>query len=631
MSDLAQAFADATGQDYTGPTTDATETAKRGDTGKQSAASVLVNIALEKYELGVSEKDLPFGIPKTGPKIVKMLRGTKGSLRAELAKEYFNKTGKAAPQQALADALMVLEGMAQDLEPTTLHMRVAEAEGAHWYDLGDKTGHAIRITGTGWETVERAPVLFKRTALTAAAPEPDPNGTIEELLNLTNAKKEDRPLLVAAMVATFFEDMAHPVVTFSGEQGTGKSTNATRVTQIIDPSSVPLRQAPKDETAWTTAASGSWVVTVDNLSSISPWFSDALCRAVTGDGDVKRALYTDGDLSVFSFRRCIILTGIDLSGLKGDLTERLLRVELERIDSTNRRSERAMLKEYEDSRPRILGALLNLTSAVIRELGSVEMKSSLRLADFHQLIATLDKVLGTKAEDRYRDQFRAMSADSLSADPFVAQLMESITGEFDGTAAQILQYVEDQARKNSTTAFWNKPKAWPSSGKTVTGILTRNAPALRECGWYVNGEGTTREKTKLWVIRSPKESGNGSEDAGNAGNAGNNLPASDPGFPALPALSGTENPEITGECRNAGNEGVKTGQSLEGTAGNAERNHLIPSLQPIKREEEGTPPEKVGKSFLHSLHTCNTCTEPITEYLHEAYGQCFTCASQEGN
>ncbi len=67
---------------------------------------------------------------------------------------------------------------------------------------------------------------------------------------------------------------------------------------MVDPSVVPFRVAPQGEEKWITAAVGSWVVAIDNASSISPWFSDALCRAVTGDGDVKRMLYTNNDLVV---------------------------------------------------------------------------------------------------------------------------------------------------------------------------------------------------------------------------------------------------------------------------------------------------------------------------------------------
>ena len=40
-----------------------------------------------------------------------------------------------------------------------------------------------------------------------------------------------------------------------------------------------------------------------NISKIIEWFSDFLCRGVTGEGDMKRSLYTDDDEFIHSFYR----------------------------------------------------------------------------------------------------------------------------------------------------------------------------------------------------------------------------------------------------------------------------------------------------------------------------------------
>ena len=56
----------------------------------------------------------------------------------------------------------------------------------------------------------------------------------------------------------------------TGEQGTGKTTATARLASIVDRSPVWTRKPPRDVEAWTTAAAGSWVVALDNLSDI-PW------------------------------------------------------------------------------------------------------------------------------------------------------------------------------------------------------------------------------------------------------------------------------------------------------------------------------------------------------------------------
>ena len=85
-----------------------------GEPERKSVATALVDLAQELYTFGVSDLGEPFAIPIDGPRVVAMLRGGKTSLRALLAREYFTRTGKAATQQALADALLVIEGMAQE-------------------------------------------------------------------------------------------------------------------------------------------------------------------------------------------------------------------------------------------------------------------------------------------------------------------------------------------------------------------------------------------------------------------------------------------------------------------------------------------------------------------------------------
>ncbi len=68
-------------------------------------------------------------------------------------------------------------------------------------DLGDQTGRAIKVTSTGWTVEPEAPVLFKRTALTAALPEPIAGGDLKYLWELLNAAEPDRPLVLAWLLA----------------------------------------------------------------------------------------------------------------------------------------------------------------------------------------------------------------------------------------------------------------------------------------------------------------------------------------------------------------------------------------------------------------------------------------------
>jgi hypothetical protein len=304
----------------------------------------------------------------------------------------------------------------------------------------DAAETVVRIDGDGWQVVQDGvPVLFRRTGLTGALPNPQSAshashashnsylslGTFDPLWWHINVAKADRPLVLACLIAALIDpESPHPILSLFGEQGTGKSTGCRRLVSLIDPSPVPLRKPPRDPEGWVTAAQGSWVVALDNLSTVPDWLSDSLCAA-TGDGDVRRALYTDSDLAVFAFRRCIILNGIDVSALRGDLADRTLPINLDRIEESARPTERQLNEQWAQDQPRIFGDLLSLAARLIKRLPSVRLASSPRMADFARNLAAVDQILGTNGLNRFAERARTMAEDTLSADPFIAAMAET--------------------------------------------------------------------------------------------------------------------------------------------------------------------------------------------------------------
>ncbi len=226
-----------------------------------------------------------------------------------------------------------------------------------------------------------------------ALPSPERGGDLAELRTMLNVTAETWPLVLGWLVAALVPIMPHPILLLGGQQGTGKTTAAEQLVGLVDPSPAILRSPPRDPEQWAISASASWVVGVDNVSTIPDWWSDSLCKAVTGDGWLRRKLYTDGELSVLSFRRVVLLTSIDPGALRGDLGDRVLLVDLEPIDEAARLTQRGIETHYQAARPRLFGALLDLLAAVWRELPSVELERLPRMADFGRLLAAMDCVL----------------------------------------------------------------------------------------------------------------------------------------------------------------------------------------------------------------------------------------------
>ena len=151
------------------------------DKVKRSAAEVLVNLALERYSFGCTEDGDGYAVALPAGHVVRMLAGGQVSLRTELAAAYRAKTGKVAAQQALADAMLVLAGIAQEAEPEPVALRVAQTDNGVWIDLGDKAERVAFVGPGGWHVTTSTPgVRFRRTKLTGALPVPEPGaGTIQ--------------------------------------------------------------------------------------------------------------------------------------------------------------------------------------------------------------------------------------------------------------------------------------------------------------------------------------------------------------------------------------------------------------------------------------------------------------------
>lgn len=119
--------------------------------GTPSQATDLVALAEDRYEVGCSDSGEPFAVPIEGPYVARPLRGGQQSLRAELAYAFIAEHDKAPSSSALADALLVLEGKAQQVRRTPLGLRVVSHAEGSLVDLGDATGRVVKVDSTGWQ------------------------------------------------------------------------------------------------------------------------------------------------------------------------------------------------------------------------------------------------------------------------------------------------------------------------------------------------------------------------------------------------------------------------------------------------------------------------------------------------
>jgi len=465
--------------------------AKPGKAPPQSER--LVQLALEHYRIGRTVDDEPFAVRLDGPNLVISFRGGRDEMRAELARRYRDAHGSVPNSAALTDAINALIGESLDASPETVHLRIADDTGRVIIDMGGRDGRAIVIERGKWEVVDSSPVLFRRTVLTGEISEPERGGDVEALRELLNVADESWPLLLGWLVAALIPEIDHPILMLGGMAGSGKSTAGEFLINIIDPSPAPRRSQPNDLEQWATAAAGSWGVLVDNVSTIRQWWSDALCKAVTGDGHVRRQLYTDSSLAVLRFRRVIAITSIDAGALQGDLGSRLLLVDLNVIDEAQRRSESKLKAEYLARRPAILGALLDIVACVLQKLETVDIQATDRLADFSRVLAAMDMVISTNALELYVGQRGHIADAVLDDDPVGAAVRDfmAMREVWQGTAGELLSEITPE----------NPPRVWPKAANALSRRLNRIGPALCAVGVDVYRPAPS-DKTRKFVLQN---------------------------------------------------------------------------------------------------------------------------------
>jgi len=477
-------------------------------TRKPKMSDLLLCIIEEGYDLGRTLGGEDYAVAKEdhGPYIARMI-GKKGGgqFRAEIAAKYAAAIGAVPDDTTLRNAMLVVRGKCLAAEPVELGLRVARYGEGSVLDRGDASGRSIVISPDGWETVDRSPVLFRRTKLTQALPEPVRGPylisklirQLRKLILLADPSKY--PVLIACQVFILLRpEEPAPVPYFSGEAGATKSHATGAYARLVDPSYPQTRRRPTNERDWVIAAKGSRVVALDNLYGIQEWLQGSMCRAVTGEGDVSRELYSDEELVVMSYRRALAFNGIDVTNLKDDLADRVINFEIPMMHPTKRLKDAAARKMFEDAWPEMLGGLLDLAVRVLRVLPEVKMPKEgwSRMTDFEEVLLGVDRVLHTRGFEAYRQGRKALAVEVLDDRAFTSLLRNRVDakgGVWQTTCQDMLVTLT-----NDLHDPFKPPKGWPEEPRAVSNILKSAAPSFRKAGYeieYLGQIGPKRDRT----------------------------------------------------------------------------------------------------------------------------------------
>lgn len=493
---------------------------------RETQSAILVRLA-ESAELFHHDEEAFASVRIAGHRETHRLKSK--AFRSWLMRKFYESTRRVPNSQALQDALGMLYGQAMFDGPShPIAVRMAELEGAYWIDLGDDDWRAVRINASGWQIVasDAVPVRFVRRKAMRALPIPVAGGSVNELRRFINVRDEtDWVLLLGWLVAALRPSGPFPILLIIGEPGTAKSTMSRLLRALIDPNKAPLRSEPKDDRDLMIAASNSWLVVFDNLSTLPVWLSNAICRMATGGGFSTRELYTDDGEIVFDVMRPVVLNGVEGVTSRPDLPDRAVTLTLQPIPESQRRTEKELWIEFEQAQPRIFGALLSAMSVAMRGERSVKLPCIPRMADFAVWVTAAEPGLELPEGSFLRayQNDRATSHQTILDGSLVGRAIIGLVasaGTWRGTPSELLAELNSERRSNEPT---RRASEWPKNARKLAGDLRYLAPSLRATGISVTIPDRRTGRTKRLEIvleKAPEprsaSSANEADDPGTA-------------------------------------------------------------------------------------------------------------------
>ena len=440
-----------------------------------------------------------------------------------LARLLYETEEKVLNHESASQVITLLKYDASHGKCYDLYNRVAPDPNSNgfWLDMADSQNRAYHITKDGWTLEVNVPILFKRyehqRPLIVASKEGNAKKLLEYVKISPDKKADDkksktakhRELLLLVQTASYLiPDIAHPVNAMFGCPGSHKSTAQRFIREIFDPSAAPLLGIPRDENAALQVLDHHYIPIFDNLDYLPRWFSDMICKAVTGAGVESRALYTDDDSVIRAFRRCVMLNGLNLPATKGDLLNRTIMHPTE--PNVERRTEAELNQKYNNDLPEILGGFLDLAVKALAKKDTLKNIKFFRLADFSEWGAALANAIGESyvdfveaMEENLSSQNEADIENNVVADAFLAEFNKetleycnALEGkEIKETPDTIYRLISERAANMGINTHGKK---WPQSASIFTRKLNDSKNAIIACGW--NYETQHDGKKRLMVI-----------------------------------------------------------------------------------------------------------------------------------
>jgi hypothetical protein len=433
---------------------------------------------------------------------------------------YSNSDGEVANKEAISDTIRILAAKAffENRISKELHLRVAwgekQMQDEIYYDLTDQMRRCVRITSQSWQIIPHSQgVLFRRFGqLPQVEPSANyPQNVFDKFLDLMHITDPQQRLLGKVLIISYFiPEIAHPIDLAHGEKGSVKTTFCRCIKRLVDPSMPELLTIPSDKREFAQQLYHNHLLLYDNVRSVPDWFSDEVCKAVTGGGISKRQLFTDDEDVVYDYKRCIKINGINIALVEPDALDRSIMSEYKRLLDDKRRSESEVLSEFERMKTQLLGYIMDTLVKALQIRPTLDLRRLPRMADFAIWGEAIARALGYKEFEfltTYNANIGAQNVEAIEASllgPVVVRFASNLFLQTDGKQKEKDQQRLQDNDQNKGLLLWEgraenllkaldsiaitpefsidikKARDWPKKGNRLTKMLRPMLSNLRE-------------------------------------------------------------------------------------------------------------------------------------------------------
>ncbi|RTH03443.1 hypothetical protein CSW50_05025, partial [Thermus scotoductus] len=471
---------------------------------KKDPLKRVVDLAKERAELWRDPNGETWATWRRGKEVVHA-RLESSSFQQFLYNALFEKEGDAPSQNTFRNALPILKEMASEGRCYPVAPRLGWADGRVYLNLGDGK-NVVEVDHQGWRLIppDRAPIRFVGSVVPLPVPEEGGPEDVRDFLDFLPLRDGgDRALILGFLLGAFnppgWDGTEYPLLLLSGEPGAGKSTAASILKAVVDPEAAALKSLPTTERDLAVILNRSHLTVFDNVGKVSSGLYDAFCRASTGGVLEVRKLYTDGEVVTLEVQRPVILTALSLGGIPNDLADRLIPLELRRLEAKERVLDDELWDAFRALHPRLLGALLNGVSLALRERKKVarEFYGNLpRLQRWATWAEAGAPVLGLKRGEileAFKRVQNRLSREAVESDP-VAQAFLRLTERWAPGEEHTFSGKELMEQLNRYGARLFSPRG-------VASAVNRMGKDLRVAGVTVEAKRSAVTNTNVYVVR----------------------------------------------------------------------------------------------------------------------------------